>query len=184
MNPRKTLLGLVIVIAAIAGLTARADADEVGRLLDLMSKRLGLVAEQAKYTWANGVPAQDTADERRILRDVAEQASAQDLPQDLAENFFGSQITAAGIVRKSMYDKWEAAGQGSFESDADREAELNSNLDAMTPVLLDALKIALPHLRGKTVRQRLIVVPDRWSGVPEAWDAAIAPLMPLTVGEQ
>jgi chorismate mutase len=179
----KPLLLVVTLLAATVGGQHTAAADPIGRLLDLMSKRLSIVSEVARYKWSHGMPVADVAQERAVLDAVAAEAGSRGISEDIAENFFGSQVTAAKTLQQSLFDEWKAAGQGPFAGVADLDDTLRPRLAALMPTLLTALRDALPELQDKAVTERLAEVPKAWRRYPEAWDAAVAPLLSFAAGE-
>lgn len=157
---------------------AQPDTSAAERLLDLMNRRLALMADVARAKWNSHSPIDDPPRERALRAAVAE--SGRELGLDPADTtaFFAAQIEAAKAVQRECFREWEAAARGPFPDAPDLVRDMRPKIDAVGRDLLAGLKSYLATGRLTRVEVSALAEP-RLTGdgvTPEARSLAVRPL--------
>ena len=157
---------------------ARPDTAAAERLLDLMNRRLGLMADVARAKWNTRSPIDDPPRERALLAAVAEAGREVGLDPADTTAFFAAQIEAAKAVQRECFREWEAAGRRPFPDAPDLVREMRPKIDAVGRELLTGLKSYLDTGRLTRVEVSALAEP-RLTGdgvTPDARSLAVRPL--------
>jgi chorismate mutase len=119
---------------------ARPDTAAAERLLDLMNRRLALMADVARAKWNTRSPIDDPPRERALLSAVAESGREFGLDPAGTTAFFAAQIEAAKAVQRACFRGWEADARGPFPDAPDLVRDMRPKIDAVGRDLLVALK--------------------------------------------
>jgi len=182
--PLSCLSRAVVLMLALLPLACRS-ADElteqesaaVDRTLDVMNRRLALMADVAKVKWKEQ-PISDPEREAKLLDAIARRAEQQGMDAAFSREVVAAQVAAAKLVQQAHFERWRNEGRGRFD-DAVTLASLRTRIDDVTRDLLDAADALRPMLGRARVRRALEV---RAASVladvsPEARAAAMEPLL-------
>ncbi|WP_439631050.1 gamma subclass chorismate mutase AroQ [Gemmata sp.] len=181
MNRRTFLRSLPVAVFTVGCWRPpqpRTDTAAAERLLDLMNRRLALMADVARAKWNTRSPIDDPPRERALLAAVAE--SGREFGLDPADTtaFFTAQIEAAKAVQRACFREWEAAARGPFPDAPDLVRDMRPKIDAVGRELLAGLKSYLANGRLDLAEVRALAE-ARLTGdgvTPEARSLAIRPL--------
>lgn len=153
---RRGALGVVgVALACFSAGAVLADDDALARLLALVGQRLDVMPDVAKHKFNTGAAVDDLSREAHVLGQVTAQAAAAGVAPDLAERFFQAQIDAAKAIQRARIAAWRAEGRGAFADAPDLATEIRPRLDALTPLLIAALRDAAVSLGRADAKARL-----------------------------
>lgn len=123
-----------------------------------VDQRLSLMVDVAKYKWNKKEAIEDLPREAQIISKLADQAQNLGVNPKRAETFFRAQIEASKTLQREYFERWKKEGftEGvtQFENVPDLAREIRPKLDALTPVLMAALKDAQPMLEMEAGKRR------------------------------
>lgn len=128
-------------------------------VLSLMSQRLSLAEDVARYKWNQKTNIEDSAREQLIITKLVEQASKQGLPAAWAERFFRAQIEASKMIQQQLFVDWQHSHPAAFAAVPDLNTQTRPKLYALMSELIKALAKAWQplHQSGcKPVLNRLV----------------------------
>uniref|UniRef100_UPI003F69F509 chorismate mutase n=1 Tax=Aequoribacter sp. TaxID=2847771 RepID=UPI003F69F509 len=91
----------VLLFCLLTSLTSFANNDSEQTLYQLMSERLALMPEVAKYKWHHNLPIEDLAREAIVLERTVSRTTVLDPIH--TRTFFGLQITAAKAIQANVF---------------------------------------------------------------------------------
>ncbi|MES2691987.1 MAG: gamma subclass chorismate mutase AroQ [Verrucomicrobiota bacterium] len=122
-----------------------SEAELVGRVVDLMDRRLAVMPEVAAIKFQQQKPIADPAREREVIEQSVADARAMQLDGEAARAFFSVQILMARAIQEQLFERWQA---GTVKPPAARDLVkyLRPELDALGRQLLPAVYLASPAL--------------------------------------
>jgi chorismate mutase-like protein len=141
-------------------------------LARLIDERLALMPEVARYKWNRHQAIEDLPREQALLESVRAQSVRYGLAPERATAFFAAQIEASKVIQRELFARWQAEGQGPFETVTDLAGAIRPRLDALNPRLL----AALAAVEGAVTRRSLGAL-EATAISPDAVDVAVAPLL-------
>jgi len=149
-------LALLLCACQATPAIARAEQQQLDRLLTLIDQRLNVAVMVAQSKWNSGAPINDPVREQKILGDLTASMSAANIQEKLfMRRFFQAQFDAGKIIQQDLQTQWRKQQRGRFIDPPDLARDIRPELDRLTPLLMDALKQALPLLRQASARQYL-----------------------------
>ncbi len=155
-------LFVLALLSARPAFSAQAycnGVDSFETVLSLLSKRLDLAADVARYKWNQKADIEDSAREQLIIKKLVTDATAKDLPADWSEQFFRAQIEASKSVQRQLFDDWQKNHAGTFADVPDLNSQTRPKLYTLMSELIDALTKAWQPLHQeqcKTVLDMLV----------------------------
>lgn len=161
--------------------TPRTDTAAAEHLLDLMSRRLALMADVARAKWNTRSAIDDPPRERALLAAMAEAGRDHGLDPADTTAFFSAQIEAAKAVQRECFREWKAADRGQFADAPDLVRDMRPKIDAVGRELLTGLaaylakgRLALAEITG--------LAESRISGPGITAEARSVAVKPLAAG--
>ena len=168
---------LLILAALVISLGQSAAATESGerlqRLREVMTERLVIMEQVARYKWNAGLPVEDPDREAAILKKTLAIAVGGGLNPEFATRVVRAQIEAAKIVQNALFEQWRIAGAGKFAEVPSLTAILRPEVTRLSNELIAALIAAQDDLDDCLARRILSPVPGVLARFPGAWRAAI-----------
>ena len=152
-------LALLSVRPAFSAQAYCNGVDSFETVLSLLSKRLDLAADVARYKWNLKADIEDSAREQLIIKKLVADATAKGLPADWSEQFFRAQIEASKSVQRQLFGEWQKNHAGTFADVPDLNSQTRPKLYALMSELIDALTKAWQPLHQeqcKTVLDMLV----------------------------
>lgn len=142
-------IGLLLLVTSISG-CAQSTAptsqaidsgvnENVRPLLRLMTMRLNLMHDVARWKWNNNRPVSDPQREEQLLDRLDDQAQAAGLDRTLARTFFEAQIEAAKVIQQADFDVWQSENRPPFEEAPDLKTELRPQISKLSEQLVAQL---------------------------------------------
>ena len=163
-------------------LPAAIDQDELSpatALKLILTERLAIMEDVARYKFAHDIPVEDTAREDNIVSAFVASAEQYGISAPQAEQLIRSQIAAAKTLQRQMISDL-ASGRSEMIRSPDLIHDIRPRLDRLAPVLL-ATYAAFEHYQmPPQAAQNFEAIPDRLAAYPAAWNIAISGLaLPL-----
>ena len=167
---------LLILAALVISLGQSAAATESGerlqRLREVMTERLVIMEQVARYKWNAGLPVEDPDREAAILKKTLAMAVGGGLNPEFATRVVRAQIEAAKIVQDVLFDHWRLAAVGKLAEAPSLTATLRPEVSRLSNELIAALIAAEDDLDGCLARRILSPVPGVLARFPRAWAVA------------
>lgn len=151
------LLALVLLGARLSGAQFVTDTQLIDRVLDLVDRRLALMAEVAAIKFQQQKPIADPEREREVLTRSVADAEAMNLEGEAARAFFSVQIRMARAVQEQLFARWHSSATPPPAA-RDLVKEIRPELDALGRELLPAVYLAsirLADTPAEELRPRL-----------------------------
>lgn len=140
MKNRRLLCVTTCLGAFLAVLAATPFAYGDSDIVDLVSKRLGLMREVAAHKWINGLPIEDLEREAAVIQNASEVALRHGTEVSATRELFRAQISAAKEVQRYWFAQWHLADPPTAARDLG--AEVRPELLALGEQILAALASA------------------------------------------
>jgi len=167
------LLILAALVFSLGQSAASESAESLQRLRDVMTERLVIMEQIARYKWNAGVPVEDPDREAAILQKTLAMAVGGGLNPESATRVVRAQIEAAKIVQHTLFDQWRKTGAGKFAEAPSLTETLRPEVSRLSRELIAALVAAQHDLDGCLARQILSPVPGVLARIPGAWRVAV-----------
>lgn len=129
--------------------------DEVRRdvieLLTLMSRRLELMHDVARWKWNAQRPVEDAERETALLARLERAAAKRGIERSFARRFFLDQIEAAKQIQQTAFEHWRAEGIVTHDVVRDLASDLRPEIDRVSDSLLDSLARLEPARQDRLV---------------------------------
>lgn len=163
----------LVVLLLAHGAGAAGPAGRLAALRTVMTERLALMTDVARFKWNEKLPIEDRDREAVVLDATVAEAVAAGLDPSRARSLVEAQITAAKLVQTDLFDTWTAAGAGRFADVPSLAATLRPEIGRLTADLIEAAKAAENDLGTCEGRRILAPLPDSVADFPEAWSVAV-----------
>jgi len=168
------LLLLAALAFSLAHPAAATDsAEKLQRLRGVMTERLVIMEQVARYKWNAGLPVEDRNREAAVLEKTTAMAVGRGLNPELATRVVRAQIEAAKMVQSSLFEQWRKAGAGKSAEVPSLTATLRPEVTRLSRELIAALVVAQDDLDSCLAPRVLSPVPGILARFPRAWRAAV-----------
>ena len=169
----RPLLLPILWFSLIQSAVATESTERLQRLRDVMTERLAIMEQVARFKWNEGLPVEDKDREAAVLEKTVGLAVAEGLNTKVATRVIKAQIEAAKFVQRALFEKWRAMAKGKLADAPNLTVTLRPEISRLSNDLIAALIAAEDDLDDCFARRILIPLPEALTPFPRAWDAAV-----------
>jgi|GEM_PF-558506 len=154
-------------------------AAKLEALKEVMAKRLGIMANVARYKWNKSLPVEAPEREASLLDATIKRATEMGMDPDFARRVLTAQMEASKTLQRGLFKQWQATGAQTFDDVPSLADDMRPKIDALTGDLLKAAQKAEFMLTFCSNRAALDIAPSDAAISSGVWRAAARGLTPL-----
>ena len=169
----RTLIFAALFLSLSQSAVATESLERLQHLRAVMTERLVIMEQVAKYKWNAGLAVEDRDREAAVLEKTTAMAVGEGLEADSAARVIRAQIEAAKMVQNALFDRWRKAATGKFAGAPSLSESLRPEVTRLSRDLIAALAAAQNDLDSCLARRILSPAPKILARFSRAWDVAV-----------
>jgi chorismate mutase len=142
----------------LAPTDAAAQVDKpwaADRLVGLLSARLRVMHDVARWKWHANRPIEDPEREEKLLADMEQRAGELKLDRKQVRALFAAQLTASKLVQQADFERWKATAPPPQDG-PDLQRDLRPQIDQLNRDLLECWSDCAPRFAQSEFRDYLL----------------------------